>query len=179
MSTFRSATSIPMHIPRIENILESNKEEREKFIETIKARIAQRFRSEDFTEPPQIDGRVKSIYSIYKKIFLHHKSIDEIYDKYAVRIIVTTIAECYNVLGLIHDMFRPLPNRFKDYISTPKANMYQSLHTTVLGTEGIPFEVQNSVHGQCTKLPSTVSRRIGSTKREFRARTKWSSVLRG
>lgn len=132
----------PYAYSEIENILESNKEEREKFIETIKARIAQRFRSEDFTEPPQIDGRVKSIYSIYKKIFLHHKSIDEIYDKYAVRIIVTTIAECYNVLGLIHDMFRPLPNRFKDYISTPKANMYQSLHTTVLGTEGIPFEVQ-------------------------------------
>ena len=89
-----------------------------------------------------MDGRVKSIYSIYKKIFVNHKNIEEIYDKYAVRIIVTTIAECYNVLGLIHDMFRPLPNRFKDYISTPKANMYQSLHTTVLGKEGIPFEVQ-------------------------------------
>ena len=126
----------------IEHILENKKEEREEFIETIKARINQRFKSEEFTEPPQVDGRVKSIYSIYKKIFISHKNIDEIYDKYAVRIIVTTIAECYNVLGLIHDMFRPLPNRFKDYISTPKANMYQSLHTTVLGKEGIPFEVQ-------------------------------------
>ena len=132
----------PYAYSEIESILENKKEEREEFIETIKARINQRFKSEEFTEPPQVDGRVKSIYSIYKKIFVKHKNIEEIYDKYAVRIIVTTIAECYNVLGLIHDMFHPLPNRFKDYISTPKANMYQSLHTTVLGKEGIPFEVQ-------------------------------------
>ncbi|MBQ3948606.1 MAG: bifunctional (p)ppGpp synthetase/guanosine-3',5'-bis(diphosphate) 3'-pyrophosphohydrolase [Ruminococcus sp.] len=132
----------PYAYSEIEHILENKKEEREEFIETIKARISQRFKTEEFAVPPQIDGRVKSIYSIYKKVFVHHKNIEEIYDKYAVRIIVTTIAECYNVLGLIHDMFRPLPNRFKDYISTPKANMYQSLHTTVLGKEGIPFEVQ-------------------------------------
>ncbi len=132
----------PYAYSEIEHILENKKEEREAFIEIIKSRIAQRFKSEEFTQPPQIDGRVKSIYSIYRKIFINHKNIDEIYDKYAVRIIVTTIAECYNVLGLIHDMFKPLPNRFKDYISTPKNNMYQSLHTTVLGKEGIPFEVQ-------------------------------------
>ena len=132
----------PYAYSEIENILENKKEEREAFIEIIKSRIAQRFKSEEFAQPPQIDGRVKSIYSIYRKIFINHKDIDEIYDKYAVRIIVTTIAECYNVLGLIHDMFKPLPNRFKDYISTPKNNMYQSLHTTVLGKEGIPFEVQ-------------------------------------
>lgn len=132
----------PYAYSEIENILENKKEEREAFIEIIKSRIAQRFKSEEFAQPPQIDGRVKSIYSIYRKIFIGHKDIDEIYDKYAVRIIVTTIAECYNVLGLIHDMFKPLPNRFKDYISTPKNNMYQSLHTTVLGKEGIPFEVQ-------------------------------------
>ncbi len=132
----------PYAYSEIEHILENKKEEREAFIETIKNRIAQRFSSEEFAQPPQIDGRVKSVYSIYRKIFINHKNIDEIYDKYAVRIIVSTIAECYNVLGLIHDMFRPLPNRFKDYISTPKSNMYQSLHTTVLGKEGIPFEVQ-------------------------------------
>lgn len=132
----------PYAYNEIEHLLETKSEERQTFIVTIKERIAQRFKSEDFTEPPQIDGRVKSIYSIYKKIFMMHKDIDEIYDKYAVRVIVTTIAECYNVLGLIHDMFHPLPNRFKDYISTPKSNMYQSLHTTVLGKEGIPFEVQ-------------------------------------
>ncbi len=132
----------PYAYSEIEGILENKKEEREAFIETIKERIAQRFKTEEFARPPQIDGRVKSIYSIYRKVFINHKSIDEIYDKYAVRIIVTTIGECYNVLGLIHDMFNPLPNRFKDYISTPKSNMYQSLHTTVLGKEGIPFEVQ-------------------------------------
>lgn len=132
----------PFAYTEIDNILENNKEEREAFIETIKERISERFKKEDFAEPPQISGRVKSIYSIYKKIFLNHKSMDEIYDKYAVRVIVTSISECYSVLGLIHDMFRPLPNRFKDYISTPKANGYQSLHTTVLGKEGIPFEVQ-------------------------------------
>ncbi len=132
----------PYAYSEIEHILENKKEEREAFIVAIKSRIAQRFKEEDFAEPPQIEGRVKSIYGIYKKIFVHHKNIDEIYDKYAVRIIVTTVAECYNVLGLVHDMFRPLPNRFKDYISTPKANMYQSLHTTVLGKEGIPFEIQ-------------------------------------
>ena len=132
----------PYAYSEIENILENKKEEREAFIEIIKKRISERFKTEDFAQPPQIDGRVKSIYSIYRKIFIGHKNIDQIYDKYAVRIIVTTISECYNVLGLIHDMFKPMPNRFKDYIANPKSNMYQSLHTTVLGKEGIPFEVQ-------------------------------------
>ena len=132
----------PFAYTEIENILENKKEEREAFIEIIKERIKERFRKEEFSEPPIVSGRVKSIYSIYKKIFMMHKNIDEIYDKYAVRVIVYTIPECYGVLGLIHDMFKPLPNRFKDYIATPKANDYRSLHTTVLGKEGIPFEVQ-------------------------------------
>ncbi len=86
--------------------------------------------------------RVKSIYGIYRKMYVQNKSFDEIYDVYAVRIILDTLAECYSALGLIHDMYHPLPNRFKDYISTPKPNGYQSLHTTVIGHEGIPFEVQ-------------------------------------
>lgn len=86
--------------------------------------------------------RVKSVYGIYRKMYMQNKSFDEIYDVYAVRIILDTVAECYNALGLIHDMYHPLPNRFKDYISTPKPNGYQSLHTTVIGHEGIPFEVQ-------------------------------------
>ncbi len=132
----------PFAYTEIENILENKKEEREAFIEIIKERIKERFKKEEFSEPPIVSGRVKSIYSIYKKIFMMHKNIDEIYDKYAVRVIVYTIPECYGVLGLIHDMFKPLPNRFKDYIATPKANDYRSLHTTVLGKEGIPFEVQ-------------------------------------
>ena len=132
----------PFAYAEIESLLDNKKEEREAFIESIKARIAERFRSEDFVTPPQIDGRVKSIYGIYKKLYMNHKTIDEIYDKYAVRVIVTTDNECYSVLGLVHDMFRPIPNRFKDYIANPKANGYQSLHTSVLGKEGIPFEIQ-------------------------------------
>ncbi len=89
-----------------------------------------------------IRHRVKSIYGIYRKMYMQNKDFEEIYDIYAVRIIIDTVAECYNALGLIHDMYHPLPNRFKDYISTPKPNGYQSLHTTVIGREAIPFEVQ-------------------------------------
>lgn len=126
----------------IESLLELKKHERDEIITKIKDRIAERFQAEDFVTPPKIDGRVKSIYGIYKKIYIGGKSIDEIYDKYAVRVIVTTISECYNVLGLIHDLFKPIPNRLKDYIAMPKANGYQSLHTSVIGKEGIPFEVQ-------------------------------------
>ena len=89
-----------------------------------------------------LEGRVKSVYSIYKKMYNQNKSFDEIYDFYAIRIIVDTELECYTVLGIIHEMFSSIPGRFKDYISTPKANMYRSLHTTVIGRDGIPFEVQ-------------------------------------
>ncbi len=89
-----------------------------------------------------IEGRVKSVYSIYRKMYNQNKNFDEIYDFYAIRIIVETELECYTSLGIIHDMFRSIPGRFKDYISTPKQNNYQSLHTTVIGRDGIPFEVQ-------------------------------------
>lgn len=89
-----------------------------------------------------IQGRVKSIYSIYKKMFNQNKSFEEIYDFYAIRILVETELECYTVLGLIHELFNLVPGRFKDYISTPKPNMYRSLHTTVIGRQGIPIEVQ-------------------------------------
>lgn len=89
-----------------------------------------------------IVGRVKSIFSIYKKMFSQSKSFDEIYDFYALRIIVDTELECYAALGTIHELFKSIPNRFKDYISNPKPNMYRSLHTTVMGHDGIPFEVQ-------------------------------------
>ncbi len=89
-----------------------------------------------------LTGRIKSIYSIYKKMYNQSKSFDEIYDFYAMRIIVDTELECYTVLGMIHEMFNLMPGRFKDYISTPKPNMYRSLHTTVIGRNGIPFEVQ-------------------------------------
>ena len=89
-----------------------------------------------------LEGRIKSVYSIYKKMYNQNKSFDEIYDFYALRVIVETELDCYTVLGLIHEMFKSIPGRFKDYISTPKPNMYRSLHTTVIGRDGIPFEVQ-------------------------------------
>ena len=87
-------------------------------------------------------GRVKSIHGIYRKMYVQGRDFDEIYDIYAVRIIVDNTIQCYDCLGIIHDMFTPIPGRFKDYISTPKPNMYQSLHTTVIGRAAIPFEVQ-------------------------------------
>ncbi len=124
----------------IEDMLDKHKEQRDTFIDTIKERI--RGRISDIQPPPTIEGRVKSVYSIYKKVYVKGKSFDEIYDIYAVRVIVQTVIECYNVLGIIHDIFKPIPYRFKDYIATPKPNRYQSLHTTVIGREGIPFEVQ-------------------------------------
>ena len=89
-----------------------------------------------------IKRRVKSVYGIYRKMYMQNRDFAEIYDVYAVRIILDSVGECYNALGVIHDMYRPIPSRFKDYISTPKPNGYQSLHTTVIGHEGIPFEVQ-------------------------------------
>ena len=89
-----------------------------------------------------IKGRVKSVYSVYRKMYNQNKSFDEIYDFYAVRIIVNTELECYTALGIIHDIYHSIPGRFKDYISIPKPNMYRSLHTTVIGRDGIPFEVQ-------------------------------------
>ncbi len=132
----------PFAYAEIEQMLEKRSDEREAFIEVIKTQISDRFGEANFANNRLIDGRVKSIYGIYKKAFVNGKDIDEIYDKYAIRIIVDTVYECYNSLGIIHDMFRPIPNRFKDYIANPKANFYQSLHTTVIGREGIPFEVQ-------------------------------------
>ncbi|MGM9635909.1 MAG: RelA/SpoT family protein, partial [Candidatus Avispirillum sp.] len=89
-----------------------------------------------------LEGRVKTVYSIYRKMYNQAKEFDEIYDFYALRIIVETELECYTALGIIHEMYKSVPGRFKDYISTPKPNMYQSLHTTVIGREGVPFEVQ-------------------------------------
>ena len=113
----------------------------EEFLAGVSGVIEKRL-EESGIEGATIKRRVKSIYGIYRKTIMQNKSFDEIYDIYAVRVILDTLAECYSTLGLIHDMYHPLPNRFKDYISTPKPNGYQSLHTTVIGHEGVPFEVQ-------------------------------------
>jgi GTP pyrophosphokinase len=130
----------PFAYKEIEDGLNLRAEERKKFIEDMRKKIYERLSK--IIPNVYIEGRVKSINGIYRKMFMQSRSMDEIYDIYALRVIVDTVNDCYNVLGIIHDMFRPLPNRFKDYISTPKPNMYQSLHTTVIGKEGIPFEVQ-------------------------------------
>ncbi len=89
-----------------------------------------------------MEGRVKSVYSLYRKVYTQNREFDDIYDFYAVRVIVKTELECYTVLGLVHELFRSVPGRFKDYISTPKVNLYRSLHTTVVAHDGIPFEIQ-------------------------------------
>ena len=130
----------PIAYKEIGTRLSEQSTRRNEFLSEIKQSIAERVHQD--TPNARIEGRIKSIHGIYRKMFMQGKSFDEIYDIYAVRIIVDTVIECYNCLGLIHDMYRPLPGRFKDYISTPKPNMYQSLHTTVIGSEGIPFEVQ-------------------------------------
>lgn len=130
----------PVAYDEIENSLALGEDDRQKFIALIKKRIIDRVH--EFIPDAHIEGRVKSANEIYKKMFIKGKLMNQIYDIYAVRIIVNTITECYNVFGIVHDMFQPIPSRFKDYISIPKANMYQSLHTTVLSREGIPFEIQ-------------------------------------
>ncbi|MGX8711171.1 MAG: RelA/SpoT family protein [bacterium] len=130
----------PVAYEEIESSLELRSNERKAFIERTKKCIFERV--SPLIPNVYLEGRVKSINGIFRKTFIQGRSMDEIYDIYAVRVIVDTVNDCYNVLGVIHDMYRPIPNRFKDYISTPKPNLYQSLHTTVIGKDGIPFEVQ-------------------------------------
>lgn len=130
----------PIAYAEIEQHLDMKKADREAFIEKIKAKIKERV--EPVVPGVFLSGRVKSANGIYRKVYMKNRQMDEIFDIYAVRVIVNTVNDCYNVLGIVHDVFTPIPNRFKDYISTPKPNMYQSLHTTVIGKEGIPFEIQ-------------------------------------
>ena len=113
---------------------------REKYIQTIVDEVGEHIRNAGIKA--QIDGRVKHFFSIYKKMKNQNKTIDQIYDLFAVRIIVDSVKDCYAALGVIHEMYKPIPGRFKDYIAMPKANMYQSLHTTLIGSSGQPFEIQ-------------------------------------
>ena len=113
---------------------------REKYIQSIVDEVSEHIKNAGIKA--QIDGRVKHFFSIYKKMKNQNKTIDQIYDLFAVRIIVDTVKDCYAALGVIHEMYKPIPGRFKDYIAMPKENMYQSLHTTLIGTNGQPFEIQ-------------------------------------
>ena len=130
----------PIGYEAIAQELEKRKDQRTAFFEAVQSRITERLAANGIS--CQVYGRIKHIYSIYRKMYSQNKSFEEVLDLYAFRVIVDTISDCYNVLGYIHEMYRPIPGHFKDYIGTPKPNMYQSLHTTVLGSEGIPFEVQ-------------------------------------
>ena len=116
------------------------KSEREAYIQTIVDEVSSHIAKAGISA--KIDGRVKHFFSIYKKMKNQSKTIDQIYDLFAVRIIVSSVKDCYAALGVIHEMYKPIPGRFKDYIAMPKANMYQSLHTTLIGNNGQPFEIQ-------------------------------------
>ena len=131
---------VPEEYEKITSYLQAHKEQDESFMRTIQAKITERLTSVGIKAT--VYGRIKHVYSIYRKMLAQGKAMDELYDIYAFRVIVDTIPDCYNVLGHVHDLFNLVPGRFKDYISTPKPNMYQSLHTTVIGSQGIPFEVQ-------------------------------------
>ena len=131
----------PIGYYEIVDSISQKRSERESFItdiiDVLKNRLSQTL---DIT--PHIEGRAKHFYSIYRKMFMQNKSIDELYDLFAVRVIVDSVSECYAVLGTVHELFKPIPGRFKDYIAMPKPNMYQSLHSTLIGPGGTPFEIQ-------------------------------------
>ncbi|MBR6917534.1 MAG: bifunctional (p)ppGpp synthetase/guanosine-3',5'-bis(diphosphate) 3'-pyrophosphohydrolase, partial [Clostridia bacterium] len=130
----------PIGYSEISSYIENKYGQNRDFIDKVREYISAKL--DEYQINYTLEGRVKTVYSIYRKIYNQNKSFDEIYDFYALRIIVDTELECYTALGIIHELFKSVPGRFKDYISTPKPNMYQSLHTTVIGRDGIPFEVQ-------------------------------------
>ena len=130
----------PIGYKEISRYIEEKYGQNRDFIDKVREYISAKL--DEYEISYTLEGRVKTVYSIYRKIYNQNKSFDEIYDFYALRIIVNTELECYTALGIIHELYKSVPGRFKDYISTPKPNMYQSLHTTVIGRDGIPFEVQ-------------------------------------
>ncbi len=130
----------PVGYREITEALDEKAAEYDGFMSAIHDQIVTRLREEGIEAT--VYGRMKHPYSIYRKMYTQNKSLDDVFDLFAFRVIVDTVADCYNVLGIIHDLFKPILGRFKDYIGTPKPNLYQSLHTTVVGESGIPFEVQ-------------------------------------
>ncbi|MBE7011193.1 MAG: bifunctional (p)ppGpp synthetase/guanosine-3',5'-bis(diphosphate) 3'-pyrophosphohydrolase [Ruminococcaceae bacterium] len=130
----------PIGYYEIVDKIAQKRDERESFIKNIMEIIEKRLG--EIHIKGKIEGRAKHFYSIYRKMFIQNKSIDELYDLFAVRVIVDSDADCYAVLGMVHELFKPIPGRFKDYIAMPKPNMYQSLHSTVIGPDGTPFEIQ-------------------------------------
>ena len=130
----------PIACKEIEDNIAKKMVQNEAFLSSIEESVKKRLDEAGLKHT--ISSRAKHIYSIYRKMYTQNRSFDEIYDLFAIRIIVDETVDCYNVLGIMHDMYKPIPRRFKDYISTPKPNMYQSLHTTVIGKAGVAFEVQ-------------------------------------
>ena len=130
----------PIGYEEIVSKLEAKHQEYEDFMRRIQIQIDDRLKELGIDHI--VYGRMKHPYSIYRKMFNQNKSLDEIFDLFAFRVIVNSVGDCYNVLGVIHDLYKPILGRFKDYIGTPKPNGYQSLHTTVIGADGLPFEVQ-------------------------------------
>jgi len=135
----------PVGYQEITDALDAKEAEYKDFMEQINAQIMERV-GESGIQDATVYGRLKHPYSIYRKMYAQSKSLNEIFDLIAFRVIVDSVADCYNVLGIVHDLYKPILGRFKDYIGTPKPNMYQSLHTTVMGVSGIPFEVQIRTH---------------------------------
>ena len=134
----------PVGYKEINDSIGARMNELQAFMDSMQARIQARLEAEGIKA--QVYGRIKHTYSIYRKMYAQHTNLAGIFDLCAFRAIVDTVGDCYHVLGIIHEIFKPLPGRFKDYIATPKPNMYQSLHTTVIGSEGIPFELQIRTH---------------------------------
>ena len=130
----------PVAYEEIRTSINQKKEEREKYITDIIEVLRKKL--EELNIKGEVTGRAKHFYSIFRKMYTQNKTMEELYDLFAVRVIVDSVSDCYAVLGMVHDLYTPVPMRFKDYIAMPKPNMYQSLHTTVIGPNGTPFEIQ-------------------------------------